>query len=506
MLRQADPVEAVAPARRLNLTAVQYLLLALAAAHVAIGTMAANYWQITHPERVLLIAAVQALLACAVAFTLARFGVPPWTAFFVVLVAAVIFVRGGPILQRLDSPLSWVAVAAPIPVAWYVSRRLPGSALWVASVALVVALVSGPLLDALSTVGGMGESQVRTSPVTTIEMAERPNIYLVVLDAYAGRRALAGQFGEPKADLVEDLETLGFQLPSSAWSPYPSTGLAVPAVLDMSYPVDLIDVNGATERDLFGMVAGDSRTVSWLESNGYHTTMIESGWVGSSCGEVFDECIPSHWLDEVVFGVSGSSLAHSMVMERFGHAFTANALSTMDVVRDMVSAPRGEAPRFVFAHVLAPHPPFFLDRECALSLDQDRVELSMASQTTDPARDAYFLEQTECVDRFVLEMAQATGRDDVVIFLGDHGTRRHPSGPSLERPGDEAVLELMNVFVAGRVGDGCVLTDPILTSDLMRQVFSCLAETPLEPVPERMFLRGGYQMSAQELSELMNQG
>lgn len=489
------------PDQRQTLSGAQYLLIAVAAAHYILATMGANYWQLVHPERVLVVAAALVILACGAALILTRLGVASTTAFFVVLLATVLLVRGGPLLWRVSFPLNGLGIVAVLALAWYLTRRLPESAIWVSGVVLVVAIASGAVIDTYLAASSMGESRVVASPEPKTALATKPDIYLVFVDAYPGLRALSDLFDEPKLDLRADLEELGFQVPSSAWTSYPFTELALPAILEMSYPVEPDGLSDASREDLFAIVSGDNNTTALLAANGYQHTMIESGWVGSSCGDRFDTCVSSNWLDEVMFNVAWNSIFTKTAVAKYGHAFTANALSSMDSVRKILKDDSRRRPQFVFAHVLAPHPPFFLDERCELAVDRTRAESSLNPMFATELSDGWFLQQTECVDSFIRELGESTDDDDVVIVLGDHGTRRHSIPANGARPEDEAVLELMNVFLAVRLG--CELTDPILTSDLMRQVFSCLATDSLEPVPERMFLSSGYEMSAAEIAEIM---
>lgn len=480
-----------------------YLLVGLAASYRALLAMARNYWQLVHPERMLLVIAVLVAVACVALKLLTKLGVRPTTALFTVLIATVALVGGGPIIRSLDAPLSWLVLLAVVVLSAFLSSRFSDSVVRTVSVVLVVTLGSGSLIGLYDTLTSMGEDNTVQSESDLADLAERPDIYLIVLDAYTGRQALLDLFEETKADLVGELAAHGFQLPKSVWTPYPATEMAIPSILNMSYPVDATDLNRSTRRALHAIISGGNDTVATLRANGYHTTMIESGWVGSSCGPEFDECISSVWLDEIMGYVLADSVFWQLAMNQAGHAFTANAIHTMDEVGELAMRPDPEGPRFVFAHVIAPHPPFFLDENCDLTVDSTRVFHSFSQAPADDARDALYLQQTQCVDLFISQFVDTVAEDAVVIFLGDHGIGRRLPPADGERPSDDAILEHQNAFLAVRTVNGCELTDPIVTSDVMRQVFSCFSVSPLEPVPQRVFLRGGYEMRPEEMVELM---
>ena len=490
-----------------RLELVDYLLLIIAAFIGPLGPMAGNHWQLVHPERPLLIGAAIAGIACSAAHLIARRTGSRMKAVFPVLVAVLMLTRAGRLLLTYPVALGWFLALLALAVAWYLGSRLSDGLLQLVSIAAVVALGSGLVVDWHRATSGMGSSNVVRQDPLLLEMTDRPDVYLVVLDGYMGLQGSSEILGESKDEVVARLERLGFQVPKSAWSGYSNTEMSLPSILDMGYPVVPAAATARTSRDLHRMISGWNNTVEVMQTNGYHLTMIESGWVGSACSDAYDTCLQSYWLDSLVFSVAWESMANRLVVAQYGHPFTVNAIHTMRAVKGLQARYRDNGRSdFVFAHVLAPHPPFYLDEECQLVADDERFELSFSVEADGPARDESFLEQTLCVDDFMLDFAESSSESDVVILTADHGVRRHREPDPFERPGDEAILELMNAFVAVRTGSECSLTDPMVTPDLMRQVLSCYSREPLDPVPQRMFLRGGYEMSPSEITELMTSG
>ncbi|HEU4320758.1 MAG TPA: sulfatase-like hydrolase/transferase [Acidimicrobiia bacterium] len=486
---------------------VDYLLLICASFIGPLSQMAPNYWQLVHPERAFLLGFLIAGLACGAAYLIAGRTRRRMRPVFPVLVAVLVLTKGGRLLLQYPAVLGWFLAGLAIVVAWYLGNRLSEGVLQVVSVVAVVTLGSGLIVDWYRTSSEMGPSQVVRQDLIGADLTERPDIYLVVLDGYMGLQGQQGVFGESKGDVVSQLEDLGFHVPRSAWSGYSTTERSIPSIFEMGYPVGSEEPNEGTSRDLHRMIAGWNNTIDVLRSNGYHSTMIESGWVGSGCSSAYDSCVQSHWLDSLMFSIAWDSLANKSVATAYGHPFTVNSLHTMSSVEDLQAQYRdNNRPDFVFAHVLAPHPPFYLDAQCQVVASDSRFDLSFAEEAVVPARDDLFAEQAACVDEFMLDLASTAGEGDVVILTADHGMRRHHEPEPSGRPSDETLLELMNVFVAVRANPGCGLTDPMVTPDLMRQIFSCYAAEPLDPVPQRMFVDGGYELSRAEITELTASG
>ena len=158
---------------------------------------------------------------------------------------------------------------------------------------------------------------------------------------------------------------------------------------------------------------------------------------------------------------------------------------------------------FVFAHLVAPHPPFFFNSNCDVVVAENRLSDSFyQAGVLDEIREQMFVEQVDCVDSFMIEFAEMVDRDDVVIFVADHGVDRYQRFTGESALEDSDVAERMNVLVAGRVGEQCEIADPLMTVNLMREVFDCYALTEVSIHEPHMFLPTG-EMDSESLDELL---
>ena len=480
-------------------------MLAVAAAHWPLGVLARNYWQLVHPWRVALIIASSIVLSCMAAYVLTRMGVARQVAVFTVLIATVVFTRGGPLFDGFHGLVGWLVLAS-LPVAAYLlARRMRGDpAIDVVSPVLVVALASGPVIVGYDAVSTTGESLVETVNFSPVDLVEKPDVFLVVLDGYPGLQAIGQELGVNKDELVSDLAGKGFEVPPSAWSAYGTTELAVPSILNMSYPLIGQEINNGTRQELHRIIGGDNSLLSTLERNGYESVMIEAGWAGSECGPEFDRCIDSPWLDDLAFISLWEGVVGRQLVKTTGHAYTVASRASMTAVERLIDE-EADQPRFVFAHVIAPHPPFFLDPDCATEVTAERLGDSFLREGVDRSlREDLFLGQVACVDSFMTDVAAAADPDDVVVFVADHGTDRRKHLLDQGVADARALVERMNVFVAARLPADCQLPGELLTVNLMRLVLSCYTHSPIELLSPRMFLPGQLEVTRAEIERLMS--
>ena len=218
--------------------------------------------------------------------------------------------------------------------------------------------------------------------------------------------------------------------------------------------------------------------------------MVESGWSGGACGSDYDHCVSSHWFDETIALILNDSVVGRWFKTHFGSPFTMGTENTMawllENASELSSSPQ---PDFVFAHLLAPHPPFYLNSSCDRVITDERSgfwhnKLGLATSE----RNRYLGEQMECVNDFMLRLATAVEPDDVVVFVGDHGTdSRYQLFRGTEEWGDDGLTERMNVMLAVRSGNGCAIADHIMVPNVMRQVLTCHSELLLPNLEARMW-------------------
>lgn len=482
-------------------------LLGCAVGFVPFGVMANNPFDIGHPERILTLVGLL-WLSCSVVVTIfVRLGVRSTTAVFSVFIATILTMTSGSLLTNLGGPAGWALLLGLAgTIVFLISRLESHAVLRIVMMSLAAFLISGPTIALVRELADRGDNSVVEHQVPLVGLSERPDIFVVVLDGYAGNLTLESEFGLDRSTAVQDLEELGFEVPSSAWSAYPATRSSLPSLLDMSYPLEPgSDVTPMTERRLSDMIGGSNSVSSVLAAEGYELVMVESGWSGSRCGPEVDTCIASPIMDEAMFSIAERSVAGQSVLRSLGYAFTVGAQHTMSWLdANGPSLSLDSQPNFVFAHVMAPHPPFFLDDSCRTRFGEEHSGVQFARPGDDPLRRrTAYLKQTECVDRFIVDLSRRIQPDDVMIVVGDHGTDQR--NQLVRDPGTWSradLAERFNVFLAVRDGAECSVGETVILPNIFRRVLSCLATRHLEELEPRMFKYAGTEGPAPRVLEV----
>jgi hypothetical protein len=202
----------------------------------------------------------------------------------------------------------------------------------------------------------------------------RPDIYYIVLDGYARGDVLKERFGYDDEPFLASLRAQGFFVADRSVANYPQTLLSLASTLNVRY-LDAEDARNirARGRKYLRDLILQNAVVERLKGLGYEVYCFESGYVGTqleadvivSAGPALNEPELNLLNTTVLPHLAGALQAvrapggatTSAALDSF-EAHRGRVLHTLDAVAKL---PVTKHPKFVFAHVLSPHPPFVFD-------------------------------------------------------------------------------------------------------------------------------------------------
>ncbi|MCI0554173.1 MAG: hypothetical protein L0287_24755, partial [Anaerolineae bacterium] len=166
-----------------------------------------------------------------------------------------------------------------------VRRQFAVSQLYVASSMLAGVLAIYFVTEYVLFVNNVGWDR-NTSMAEPIEITvsgtasqTKPDIYYIVLDAYGGSEMLAKLHGFDNSEFISALEERGFVVPRASRSNYTRTIHSVGSTFNMQYLDSVEQI--MHDSILWWPIEGtfwDSETRRFLESQGYQTVVVASGW------------------------------------------------------------------------------------------------------------------------------------------------------------------------------------------------------------------------------------
>ncbi|HYZ91497.1 MAG TPA: hypothetical protein VFA34_03775 [Actinomycetota bacterium] len=327
----------------------------------------------------------------------------------------------------------------------------------------------------------------------------RPDIYYLVFDRYAGPQTLRSHFNYSNSRFVEFLQRRGFALPCSSYANYENTTKSLAASLNLDYVDWISDRVGRESSSLvpFYSAIRHNAVKRYLKSSGYKIVHIGSWFDPTNSDPEADQNFrldaPSGftralYTSSALWPAARNGLIGSVHIGR-EELHRSVALRQLELLR---SAPSLRGPKFVFAHVLMPHPPYVFTADGSLQTHEKRIDLRHAGGSP-------YLEQLKFLnarlERIINGIVTSNRkRPPVVIIQADEGPMltdigfRHDVGPDYA-PGKALAIKyhIMNALHLPGVPPQRI-PDSISPVNIFRLVFNTYFKTSLEMLPNRAYV------------------
>jgi len=267
--------------------------------------------------------------------------------------------------------------------------------------------------------------------VSDTQGAQKPDIYLIVLDAHTSIRTLQEEFNYDASAFRQQLEGLGFYVAECAQSNYPITKLSITSTFYANYH---------QEPTLYPVYS--SLVMETLRSEGYRVITFENRSSGHfDIGEdmrlsrnqrLLSGADLTGGLSEFEVMLWRTSFARvAYDMPQLVPAFNVQSLheweyyehyqQTYFMLDELKRLPETEGPKFVFVHFLVPHPPFIFAPNGEFAWADGKAEGYVSN--------VQFID-SQIVPVFA-EIIRKSKTPPVIIMMGDHGAT---GIPELETP------------------------------------------------------------------------
>lgn len=212
--------------------------------------------------------------------------------------------------------------------------------------------------------------RVRNDPVDiSLAPPAKPDIYYIVLDGYLRSDLLEELYGYDNTPFISQLKDRGFIVPLNIHSNYAKTAVSVSTTLNMDYVDSLAP--GLEDSHFWWLMApfiDHSRVRATLESQGYTTVSISTGWslTDNPTTDIYLHPFPVMLTDYERFflGDTALGIVQPLIKDIASiPTFDTHRRITRYSFESLMSIPEIDGPKFVFAHITSPHPPFVFDKD-----------------------------------------------------------------------------------------------------------------------------------------------
>lgn len=340
---------------------------------------------------------------------------------------------------------------------------------------------------------------------TNQSAAALPSVYWFILDMYARHDVLEKYLGFANREFLQSLKDRGFFVAERAVSNYTSTQLSISTTVAMDY----IFKDGKVERALWtAPLHGFNPTVDRFLDLGYRYIHVEPhNNPKTLCGGREDKCIKPRIKGAFGIGEAEAGLLKLTplyrIIRRLAPKFLSFDYTTIGEVMSNLD-PASDAPLFLFAHIMSPHPPPRYTTNCS---PIENLDWELIGDDIDRVVEGYFTD-LRCLNPLVVaavdQILASDPTDPIIIIQGDHGLRTkfivniEPRRTPEIEPWfvDYAILHAM------RLPERCdeELDHEFSMINTFRVVFNCILSERVELLPTRIFSR--YKYNAEGLREV----
>jgi hypothetical protein len=312
-----------------------------------------------------------------------------------------------------------------------------------------------------------------------------PDIYFIILDAYAREDILRELYNFDNSEFLNFLKGRGFYIANEATSNYCQTGLSLGACFNLSYLDGLVKQIGqySMNHDPLENIIERSLVLNYLKKHGYKIVAFASDRPETKLQNAADTYLKSGTSISMFHSAlkNMTPLPDIMTTKKNYNDFDKYRQNILYILDNLGKVAKFQSPKFVFAYIEAPHPPFVFgpngeprNPEARFS-DFDGNWLIRPGKLTLEEYRVYYKDQiiflNGQMEKVVDEILKNSKRPPIIMILGDHGPR---SELVWEKPEETNMNECMSILSAYRLPNHAdrLLYPQITPVNIFRIIFS----------------------------------
>ncbi len=273
----------------------------------------------------------------------------------------------------------------------------------------------------------------------------RPDIYYIILDGCARTDILRQVFRYDNSPFIHFLENKGFYVAKNSHSNYQTTVLSMASSLNMSYlNKNFLPQNSGDWIPMIRLIENNS-TVKQLKKIGYKYVLVSSTCAMTRSSPLADEIISLGWDNDFQNWLLYTTYFRPLD-EHWHFLRDAGRRRWLNTFQKAGFLPDSDVPKFVFLHLLLPHPPYLFEAD-----GNPPRRGSILCNMEDFANRHAYSEQVKFTERQVealIDKLLSKKQKPIIILQSDHGTACTPYYEGFEKPSNFFLKERMSILNA----------------------------------------------------------
>ncbi|WP_296686377.1 sulfatase-like hydrolase/transferase [Flavobacterium sp.] len=267
--------------------------------------------------------------------------------------------------------------------------------------------------------------------VNNYSFKDAPNIYFIILDGYGSENSIKSFLKYDNSQFYNQLKEIGFRVQDNAVSNYNRTSFSLSSTLNLNY-INRIIKSDIYYKDLERYIS-HNKVAKILKSYGYSYYFFDSGF-GLKKTEKNEFLINTkeNYYTDLFFSSSDNDLLNvflnNSAFKIFKNPFFSDfiisnyAYKVLNVYKKLPSIAKNNKKKFVFAHVISPHPPFLFNKSGKIGMygiDNENEGVGW--------NEKLYIEQLKYINFKTIILLNKIIKNDkknkIILIQGDHGSR-----------------------------------------------------------------------------------
>lgn len=328
---------------------------------------------------------------------------------------------------------------------------------------------------------------------------ELPDIYYLIFDGYGRLDKIQKNYEFDNSAFVNALKERGFFVVENGLSNYSTTAYSLSSSLNMNYLI--------SDTEPGHSLIKRNRVVVNLQRGGYRYILISSQWGPTADSPIANEVIrvsaKHSEMERQLFEATPfwalycaatreDSIDH-LVATGLAADMTGLTKWREHIVKSISAigtSAEESGPKFVFAHVICPHPPYIFASDGSLPTQGSVGDFSDQQH---PWTSKLYASQVSHLNAFILEavdkIIERSNRRTIIVLQGDHGTMSNLTDGNISDPPEELIRERMSILFACRASPKVQekLRHDMTPVNLFRIIFNAEFGADFELLPDKCY-------------------
>lgn len=326
------------------------------------------------------------------------------------------------------------------------------------------------------------------SSLQPCDSCDKPDVYLIIADEYAGYKQLQDQFHFDNTAFFTALANRGFHVVPSPRSNYEFTQFSVASITDFSYlPLKDIRHTLPDVPMILRMIANNTLT-KFFYQQGYKVynngifdipgqpRQAHSSFLPNKTQYITAQTFISRVYKDIYFNLITRFKLPWAVHDAVYYNKEANAFLWQKTVE---TAQRKEGPKFSYTHLQMPHPPYYFD--------SSGREITTVDSLMNESNKSQYLSYLKYANAKLLSLVdaiqKASAKPPVIVLMSDHGFRNY----SFEKPSDSSYYFNNMLAISLPKKNYSLVPDSLSAVNIFRVVLNTQFNQHLPLLPDSSF-------------------